>query len=159
MKTELKFDEIKEEKVRFLEQNNRIVLATSQKNRVTARTVLYASEGLTTIFYTLTSLRKFAQIKANSKVALCLNNISIEGTAEMVGNQQEEEYKRLVEIYKKKVPAFEWWSAHYPELSVFVKVTPTLIKSYVYKDKKPALECLDLHNRRAYITIEWEKPY
>ena len=160
MKTELKFDEVKEEKVRFLGQNEFAVLATSLNNRVTARTVTIVSEGLTIIFYTLTSLKKFTQIKANSKVALCVDNASIEGTAEIVGNQQEEEYKRLSEIWKKKFDWFDWFDSNYPELSVFVKVTPTLIESYIQKDNTHAphaLEYLDLQNKRAYITTEWEK--
>ena len=159
MKTELEFDEVKEEKVRFLEQNEHVVLATSLNNRVTARTVTYISEGLTIIFYTLTSLKKFAQIKANPKVALCLDNASIEGIAEILGNPRKEENKRLLEIFKKKFGEdwFDWFDSNYPELSVFVKVTPTLIKSYVHKDNTPALEYLDLHNKRAYITTEWEK--
>jgi general stress protein 26 len=159
MKTELKFDEVKEDKLRFLEQNQYVVLATSLNNRVTARTVTYVSEGLTIIFYTCTSLRKFAQIKANSKVALCLDNVNIEGTAEIVGNQQGEEYKRLWGIWKKKFGEdwFDWFDSNYPELSVFVKVTPTLIESYVSKDNKPALEYMDLQNKRAYITTDWGK--
>ena len=158
MKTDLKFDEVKGEKIRFFEQNGNIVLATSLNNRVTARTVTYVSEGLTIIFYTLTSLKKIAQIKANPKVALCLDNVSIEGTAEIVGNQQGEEYKRLFELFKKKFDWFDWFDSNYPELSVFVKVTPTLIVSYFDKDNKYALEYLDLHNKRAYITTQWEKP-
>jgi nitroimidazol reductase NimA-like FMN-containing flavoprotein (pyridoxamine 5'-phosphate oxidase superfamily) len=158
MNKSLNFDEVKEEKVKFLEQNNTIVLATSQKNTVTARTVNYASEGLTIIIFTADYLKKIAQIKANSKVALCLNNVTIEGTAEIVGSSQKEEYKRLVEIHKKKNPnEIEWWSAHYPKGLVFVKVTPTLIESYVSKDNKPALEYLDLHKKRAYLTIPWEE--
>ena len=159
MKTELEFDEVKEEKVRFLGQNEFAVLATSLNNRVTARTVTYISEGLTIIFYTLTSCKKFAQIKANLKVALCLDNASIEGIAEILGNPHKEENKRLLEIFKKKFGEdwFDWFDSNYPELSVFVKVTPTLIKSYVHKDNTPALEYLDLHNKRAYITTEWEK--
>jgi uncharacterized protein YdaL len=78
----LNFDKVKEEKIRFLEQNNTIVFATSLKNRVTAKTVCYASEGLTIIFFTGANL---TQIKANPKLALCLKNVSIEGTAKIVG--------------------------------------------------------------------------
>ena len=159
MKAELKFEEVKEEKVRFLEKNEHVVLATSLDNRVTARTVTYISEGLTIIFYTLTSCMKFAQIKANLKVALCLDNASIEGIAEILGSPQKEENKRLLEIFKKRFGEdwFDWFYSNYPELSVFVKVTPTLIKSYVYKDDTPALEFLDLHDKRAYITTHFEK--
>jgi general stress protein 26 len=164
MKTELKFDEVKEEKVKFLEQNKYIVLATSLGSRVTARYVQYASEGLTIIFFTLANLKKVAQIKANPKVALCVSdlthyfrNASIEGTAEIV-SLQEEEGKRLAEIMKKKWPGyFEWWYAYSPELIVFVKVTPTFIGSYVYKDGKPLLEYLDLQNKTAYQTLIEEK--
>jgi len=161
----LKFDEVKEEKVKLLEQNKYIVLATSLGSRVTARYVQYASEGLTIIFFTLTNLKKVVQIKANPKVALCvrdptnyLSNASIEGTAEIV-SPQEEEGKRLAGIMKKKWPGyFEWWYAYVPELIVFVKVTPTLIVSYALTDeKKPALKYLDLQNKTAYQTLIEEK--
>jgi general stress protein 26 len=158
MKTELKFDDLKEEKIRMLAENQFIVLATSLNNRVTARAVRYASEGLTIVFATLTNLKKVVQIRANSKVALCLNNASIEGTAELF-SEQEEEGKRLEKIIKKKHPGYlEWWYARTPpEQEVYVKVTPTLIVSYVFKDETPFLEYLDLPNKKAYQTTIWEK--
>jgi nitroimidazol reductase NimA-like FMN-containing flavoprotein (pyridoxamine 5'-phosphate oxidase superfamily) len=157
MKTELEFDQVKADKVRFLEENEDIVLATSLNNRVTARAVRYASEGLTIIFFTVTNLKKIAQIRANPKVALCLKNASIEGKAEII-SQQEEEGKRLAEIIKKKFPNYlEWWHARTAELIVFVKVTPTLVVSYVFKDGKSLLEYLDLQNKTAYQTPIWEE--
>lgn len=157
MKTELKFDKVKEEKVKFLEQNKNIVLATSLNNIVTARTVAYASEGLTIIFFTLTNLKKLSQIKANAKVALCINNVSIEGLAQIVGSPQEKESKRLMEIYKKKFPVVsKWWFTRTPEQLVFVKVTPTLIVSWVEKESAPFMEYLDLQNETAYLTTRWE---
>lgn len=158
MRIELKFDEVKEEKIRFLEQNESIVLATSLNNRVTARTVSYASEGLTIIFFTFATLKKLAQIKANRKVALCIDNMSIEGIARIVGSPQKERNQRFVEIYKKKLPGtFERWFSLIPESIVFVTVTPTLIVSWVTKDDKHFLEYLDLKGKRAYLTIPWEK--
>lgn len=157
MKTELNFDEVKGEKVRFLEQNKHIVLATSLENRVTTRTVRYASEGLTIIFFTLMHSKKVAQIKANPKVALCLNNVNIEGMAKIV-SQQEKEGKRLAEIIKKKFPSYlEWWLARTPKLVVFVKVIPTLIVSWVTRDDEPFMEYLDLQSKKAFLTIPWEE--
>ena len=157
MKTELKFEDVKGEKIRFLEQNDSIVLATSLNNRVTARNVSYASEGLTIIFGAWTHTKKIAQIRANAKVALCRDNVSIEGIAEMVESPQDEENKRLVEIYKKKLPSvFERYFAHFPG-TVFVKVTPTLIVSWVSKDNQRFLEYLDLENKRAYLATPEEK--
>jgi len=59
---------------------------------------------------------------------------------------------------KKKWPGyFEWWYARTAELIVFVKVTPTLVVSYVFKDGKPLLEYLDLQNKTAYQSVIWEK--
>ena len=158
MRTKLKFDEFKEEKAMLLEENKIIVIAASLNDRVTARAVRYASEGLTVIFATLANLKKVAQIKTNPKVALCLNNASIEGTAETF-SQQEEEGKKLAEIIKKKHPGYlEWWYARTPvEQVVYVKVTSTLIVSYVYKDETPFIEYLDLKNKKAYQTTIWEK--
>lgn len=164
MKTELKFDEVKEEKIKLLEQYDRIVLATSLNNRVTARTVSYASEGLTIIFASWTHLKKIAQIRANAKVALCLDKagacaVNIERIAEIVGSPQNEENKRLIEIYKKKLPAvFDFYFAHFPEEKyVFVKVTPSLIVTWVTKDDNGFLEHLDLENKRAYLRTYFEK--
>ena len=156
MKTELRFDEVKEEKVRFLEQHKYVVVATSLENRVTARTVRYASEGLNIIFFTLKHSKKVAQIKANPKVALCVDNVSIEGIAEIV-TQRKEEGKRLAEVIKKKFPGYlEWWLARAPQLVVFVKVTPILIATWITGDK-PFIEYLDLQNQNACLTIPWEK--
>ena len=70
MRTELNFSELKEEKVRLLEENNDIILATSLSNRVTARAVRYATEGLTIIFGTLTNLKKVAQIRESQSCTL-----------------------------------------------------------------------------------------
>jgi hypothetical protein len=74
-----------------------------------------------------------------------------------VGKQQGEEYKRLSEIWEKKFGWFDWYDSNYPELSVFVKVTPILIESYVSKDDTSAREYLDLHSKRAYTTTQWDK--
>ncbi len=158
MKTHLKFEEAKGEKIRFLEQNQNMVLATSVNNRVTARTVSYASEGLTVIFFTFSTLKKLAQIKANQKVALCIDNVSIEGTAKIVGSPLKEKNQRLVEIYKKKLPGtFERWFARIPKSLVFVTVKPTLMVSWVTRGNESLLEYLDLKGKKAYLTIPWQK--
>ena len=166
----MKFDEVKEEKIKFLEQNDRIVLATSLNNRVTARTVSYVSEGLTILFGSWVQLKKVAQIRENLKVALCkdvskegknLLQISIEGKEEIVKSPQDEESKRLIELYKKKLPGlYDFYFARYPEEKyVFVKVKPTLIASYIWvkKDNKGFIEYLDLQKRRTYLRTYFEK--
>ena len=168
MKKDLNFDEVKEKKIEFLEQNDSIVLATSLNNRVTARTVNYVFEGLTILFASWVHLKKIAQIRESPKVALCrdaskdgknLFQISMEGTAEIVGSPQDEESKRLIELYKKKLPSvYDFYFGRYPEEKyVFVKVKPTLIVSWVKKDDKVWMEYLDLEKRRAYLTTYFDE--
>ena len=50
LKMELDFEKVREEKIRFLDSHHVIVLATSFDDRVTARTVTYASKGLEVYF-------------------------------------------------------------------------------------------------------------
>ena len=157
MRTALRFDKVKQEKIKFLAQNKYIVLATSLENRVTARTVRYVSEGLNIIIFTLAHSKKVVQIKANQKVALCLNNVSIEGTAELIGRRKKEG-KRLEGIIKKQFPGYlEWWLNRCPELAIFVKVVPNRIVSWIASDEKPLVEYLDLQKKKAFLAIPWEK--
>lgn len=77
---ELDFEKVKEEKAKFLDSHHAIMLATSSGNRVTARTVTYASKGLDIYFMSWNHHKKCVQIKGNPRVALCRDNLSIEGS-------------------------------------------------------------------------------
>lgn len=149
-KTELDFDRIREEKVKFLESHHTIVMATSHNNRVTARTVTYATEGLDFYIMSWGHHEKILQIKENSNVALARDNISIQGVAEILGKPLAEKSRKGAEVTKKK---------HLKEFEIFcripgmimVKVTPKYIKSWVRIDNKFFIEHLDLKNRQAYL--------
>ena len=84
LKKELDYDRIREEKIRFLENHHAIVLATSYNDRVTARTVTYASKGLEIYFMSWSHHKKCVQIRGNPKVALVKDNVNIEGLAEIL---------------------------------------------------------------------------
>lgn len=147
---QLDFDEIRNKKVKFLESHHVIVLATSYDNRVTARTVTYASKESEVYLMSWGHHKKCVQIRGNAKVALCRDNVSIEGVAEILGSPLDEKNKEYVEIYRKKLPRDFEGFAHQSGM-VMVKVTPTFIVSMVRIDKMLYLEHLDLENKKAYL--------
>jgi general stress protein 26 len=150
LKRELDFEKVREEKVRFLDSHHVIVLATSFDNRVTARTVTYASKGLDIYFMSWGHHKKCVQIRGNPKVALCRDNMTIEGLAIILGNPLDEKNKEYAETYTKKLPHDFKGFAHQPGM-VLVKVTPTFVVSWVRIENRFFLEHLDLENKRAYL--------
>lgn len=147
---QLDFDEIRNKKVKFLESHHVIVLATSYDNRVTARTVTYASKELEVCFMSWGHHKKCVQIRENPKVALCRDNVNIEGVAEILGSPLDEKNKEYVEIYKKNLPRDFEGFAHQSGM-VMVKVTPTFVVSMVRIDNMLYLEHLDLGSKKAYL--------
>lgn len=71
----LNFDEIRNTKTEFLESHHTIVIATSHDDKVTARTVTYATEGLDSYFMSWNHHQKILQIKENPNVALARDNL------------------------------------------------------------------------------------
>ena len=94
--------------------------------------------------------KKIKQIEKNSRVALCKDNVNIEGVAEILGSPLDETNRKYAEIYKKKLPRDYAGFAHIPGM-VMVKVTPKFIVSMVRIEKRLYLEHLDLGNKRAYL--------
>jgi general stress protein 26 len=109
---ELNYKEKKEELIRFLESKDSetMVLATSHNDRVLARNVLVASDGLNLYFFTWKHSRKCMQIQKNPKVALCKDKVQIEGVAEILGGLLDEKTKKYTDILRRKFPgAIEEW--------------------------------------------------
>lgn len=90
----------KKEIYEFLKSKKHIVLATSFNNRVTARTISYVIINDKIIFQTDSTFIKSEQIRLNNKVALCIDNIQIEGIAEITGNHFNECNRDFLEEYK-----------------------------------------------------------
>ena len=146
----LDFDKLVEEKIKFLREHHTIVLATSTYDKVTARTVSYAAEGLDFYILSWDHHEKIRQIKENPNVALARDNSSIQGVAEILGNPLDEKSRTGAEAIKKKRPKeFEIFS-RIPGM-IMVKVTPRYIKSWVRVDNRFLIEHLDLENKRAYL--------
>jgi general stress protein 26 len=149
---DLDYEEKKEEIINYLELegNDTMVLATSSDNRVLARTVLIFSKGLELYFFTWGHSRKCQQIRKNPNIALCKDNMMIEGVAEILGGLTEEKNLEYAVFMRKKNPeSIERWEKH-PNM-VIAKVRPTqivygsrIIDGCVY------LEFMDIKDKKAY---------
>ena len=85
----------------ILSENREIVLATSLGNRVTARTVSFAHKDTDIFFMTWEHNKKVTQISENPKVALTLQNIQIEGVAEIIGKPSD--FVVIGDIFRSKI--------------------------------------------------------
>jgi general stress protein 26 len=148
---ELNYREKKEELIRFLESKHSetMVLATSHNDRVLARNVLVASDGLDLYFFTWKHSRKCMQIQNNPKVALCKDKVQIEGVAEILGGLMDEKTKKYTDIMRRKFPeAIEEWERR-PGM-IIVRVKPTFAVTGGSSDGDVYLDYLDLKNQKAY---------
>ena len=152
LRKELDYPKKKEGIIKFLESKDNaiMVLATSHSDRVIARNVLIASHGLDLYFFTWRHSRKSVQIRENPRVALCKDDVQIEGVAEILGGLLEEKNKEYADILRNKFPdSVEMWE-HRPGI-VIVRVRPTLIATAgETSDDQVYLDYVDLENETAY---------
>jgi general stress protein 26 len=151
MGRELDFREKKEELIRFLESKDSgtMVLATSHNDRVLARNVLVASDGLDLYFFTWKRSRKCMQIQKNPKVALCKDKVQIEGVAEILGELLDGKTKKYTDIMRRKFPeAIEEWERR-PGM-IIVRVKPTFAVTGGSSNGDVYIDHLDLKNEKAY---------
>jgi uncharacterized pyridoxamine 5'-phosphate oxidase family protein len=142
---ELDYKDIKNRVVEFLANKRAIVLATSLDGRVTARTVSMVSEGLDVCFMSWGHHTKCVQIRGNPRVALCRDNVQIEGLAEILGSPLDEGNIRYAEMLRAKYPDDYRMFAREPGM-VIVKVVPSTITVFGKKDDGFYLDCLDLEH-------------
>lgn len=125
----LDFENELEKKLNLLADTPAVVLSTCSKNRVTSRRVDIACYDRTIYFLTWSHHTKCIQMTENPKVAMCHNNLQLEGLAEIKGNPFLESNKVCSEKYKKKQPNLYDRFVQF-EGMVIVKVDITSIHSY-----------------------------
>jgi hypothetical protein len=122
---------------------NRVwILATSSGDRVSARSMSIINDGLDIWFEMCANDLKGRQIRDNPRVALCWNNVQIEGRAEILGNAHAPEPANAAGVawfcreYAAVHPdGFRRWSAW--EGEVVVRVRPTLVTLWKYLAGEP----------------------
>jgi general stress protein 26 len=150
MGRELDYEREKDRVLGFLEGKHAITLATSLEGRVTARTVSFANDGLEVFFMSWGHHTKCVQIRGNPRVALCRDNVQIEGVAEILGSPLDERNKRYADILRGKYPDDHARFAHEPGM-VIVRVLPTSLAVFSRSDDQLCLRCLDLESETAYL--------
>jgi uncharacterized pyridoxamine 5'-phosphate oxidase family protein len=149
---ELNYQKKKEEILKFLEkdENAVMVLATSLEDRVMARNVLIVNDGLDLYFFTWGHSRKCMQIQGNPKVALCKEDVQIEGVAEILGGLLDEGCSQYTKLIRNRFPeAVEDWE-HRPGM-VVGRIRPTFIAtSGEIIDDEVYVHCVDLEKEVAY---------
>lgn len=135
----------------FLASKRAIVFATSAEGRVTARTVSLASRGTEILFMSFAANMKCRQIQVNARVALCRDNVQIEGTAEILGPVGSPANAKDAELLLGKYP--EEFRRHVADpRMVLIRVRPSRIAVFRTQDGEYVVDRLDLE--RETLSVE-----
>lgn len=121
-------------------KGRKMVLSTSLNDRVSSRMMsVVLIKGLF-YFQTDVTLGKYRQLKGNSNVALCIDNIQIEGVCMEIGHPMDNDAfcKHFQQCFKGSYDAY---TALKNERLFVVK--PTFVERWVYKDGVPFIERFD----------------
>lgn len=127
----------------------KMVLSTSLNDKVTSRMMSIIILNAKLYFQTDITFRKYRQLKENTNIALCIDNIQIEGLCEEVGHPLEN--TEFCVAYQKH---FANSYARYTALEnerLFV-VTPFFAERWLYLDGDPYIETFDIRNKEYKLT-------
>lgn len=111
-----------------------MVLSTSVNDMVYSRMMSVVQYNKKFYFQTDCKMDKYSQLKINSNVSLCFDNISIQGKCKEIGIPLEDE--SFCELYSKHFNrAYQMYS--HLENEVLFEITPTVIKVWSYENNQP----------------------
>jgi hypothetical protein len=133
-------------------QGRKMVLSTSENNKVSSRTMSVVQINGTFYFQTDLNMRKYHQIKANNFVALCIDNIQIEGICEEIGHPLKN--TAFCDYFQK---CFKSSYNAYTSLTNerLFSVKPLYIERWIYNEGIPYIESFDMNNQQ-YKFIKYE---
>ncbi|MHC1683032.1 MAG: pyridoxamine 5'-phosphate oxidase family protein [Clostridiaceae bacterium] len=145
---EIDYENLMNEVISSLEKNRIWVLSTTSNGNISSRSMSIINNGLDIYFQTNKCYIKHNQMQENNNIALCYNNISIEGIAEEIGNWKDEKNKELMELYKSiHLSSFNAYGLL--EGQVVYKVTPNIIKLWKYINGTPIRQNLYVYEKIA----------
>lgn len=123
--------------------SKKMVLSTAEKNIVSSRMMSVIQINGKLYFQTDKTFRKYRQIAQNPSVALCIDNIQIEGRCREIGRPLEN--NEFLQKFQRCFPdSYKRYSLL--EKEVLFEVTPTYIERWVYIDSVPFIEIYDISN-------------
>lgn len=126
-------------------ESKKMVLSTSLNDIVTSRTMCIIVFDKKLYFQTDKTLRKYRQLKGNSNISLCIDNIQIEGYCEEVGIPLEN--IEFSNAFKKHFLSSYTGYTSLKNERLF-EVIPTRIERWLYIDNAPYIEIFDVANKR-----------
>ena len=122
-------------------EGRKMVLSTSENDKVSSRMMSVVLINGEFYFQTDIMLRKYRQIKANPHVALCADNIQIEGICEEAGHPLDDAGFR--EAFGKHFKgSFDAYTGLHNE-RLFV-ISPVYVQRWVYDHGVPYIESFDI---------------
>lgn len=122
----------------------KMVLSTSFNDKISSRMMSLVIINHCFYFQTDLTFRKYQQLKKNSNVSLCIDNIQIEGISEELGHPLEN--AEFSEHFKNNfVGSYNLYTGLKNER--LFKVTPTYIKLWIYENKIPHTVIFNLENQ------------
>ncbi|MBQ9542784.1 pyridoxamine 5'-phosphate oxidase family protein [Ruminococcus sp.] len=126
-------------------KGRKMVLSTSENNIVSSRMMSVVQIGGEFYFQTDVTMKKYHQLSANDNVALCIDNIQIEGKCTEIGHPLNNALfcETFQECFKGSYDAY----SSLENERVFV-VKPLRIERWLYKDGIPYIESFDICSQR-----------
>lgn len=123
----------------------KMVLSTSENDRVSSRMMSVIQINEEFYFQTDKELRKYHQLSVNSNAALCIDNIQIEGICSELGHPLEnaEFSAAFSECFRGSFDAYT--ALKNERLFVF---RPLYIERWIYNDSVPFIEVFDINEQR-----------
>lgn len=121
-----------------------MVLSTSENNKVSSRMMSVIQIDGIFYFQTDVTLHKYRQLKSNHNVALCIDNIQIEGICEEIGHPLK--CIPFCDIFQECFKgSFDAYTSLKNERLFTVK--PTYIERWIYKDGIPYIETFHIETQ------------
>jgi uncharacterized pyridoxamine 5'-phosphate oxidase family protein len=147
---ELNYDAEVENIYKQIGDSKIMALATCSQNYPTVRLVSCIVYEGKIFLQTGTDLIKYKQICENNNVALCVDNIQIEGIANIIGKtneKQDNEIIKIMEVYKGHYRnSYEAYSNK--EKEILIEIVPIKITKWDYENTKPYRIFIDIKNRQ-----------
>lgn len=131
----------------FLEfgKGRKMVLSTSEADHVSSRMMSIVQKDGIFYFQTDIRMKKYRQIKANHNVALCIDNIQIQGICEEIGKPSG--HKDFCDAFRECFKhAYDAYSSL--ENERLFAVRPVFIERWIYKDNVPYMEIFDIGHQQ-----------
>lgn len=130
-------------------KGRKMVLSTSENNKVSSRMMSVVQIDGVFYFQTDLTLNKYSQILNNPNVALCIDNIQIEGICKEIGHPLDNDLfcNTFKECFKGSYDAY----TSLKNERLFA-VKPTSIERWIYKDSIPYIETFNMGTKEYKLT-------